>query len=76
MMNIKSIITSIFFIKRGDTFQQAGRIQNLEESKALDRKIMNMLKEKNIYFGVYSHENVKYISDNIIKKFASGQRKA
>ena len=43
------------FIKRGDTFQQAGRIQNLEESKALDRKIMNMLKEKNIYFGVREH---------------------
>ncbi len=54
MMNIKSIITSIFFIKRGDTFQQAGRIQNLEESKALDRKIMNMLKEK-IFISVYIH---------------------
>ena len=38
------------FIKRGDTFQQAGRIQNLEESKALDRKIMNMLKRKKYLF--------------------------
>lgn len=63
------------FIKRGDTFQQAGRIQNLEESKALDRKIMNMLKEKNIYFGVYSHENVKYISDNIIKNLQAVREK-
>ena len=63
------------FIKRGDTFQQAGRIQNLEESKALDRKIMNMLKEKNIYFGVYSHENIKYISDNIIKNLQAVREK-
>ena len=63
------------FIKRGDTFQQAGRIQNLEESKVLDRKIMNMLKEKNIYFGVYSHENIKYISDNIIKNLQAVREK-
>lgn len=54
------------FIRRGESFQQAGRIQNLEESKILDKKILDMLKEKHIYFGVYKHENIKYLADNII----------
>ena len=31
--------------------------------------------EKNIYFGVYSHENVKYISDNIIKNLQAVREK-
>lgn len=53
-MKYKKYYNFNLFIKRGDTFQQAGRIQNLEESKALDRKIMNMLKEK-IFILVYIH---------------------
>ena len=55
------------FISRGKGFQQEGRVQNLEESKELDMKIRNMLDCKHLYYGVYKHENVKYIADNIIK---------
>lgn len=53
------------FIKRGKEFHQEGRVQNLDESKELDYKIRRMLKENNIYFGTYSHANLKYIADNI-----------
>lgn len=55
------------FIQRGKGFQQEGRLQNREESVALDKKIKDMLKGNNIFYGVYKHENVKYISDNIIR---------
>jgi len=55
------------FVQRGEGFQQEGRVQNLEESIQLDRKIKKMLREKNIFFGVYKHENVKYIADNVIR---------
>lgn len=56
------------FIQRDKShFQQEGRIQNLEESIKLDRKIKKILKENNIFYGTYRHENVKYIADNIIR---------
>lgn len=55
------------FIQRGKGFQQEGRVQNLRESIELDNRIKNMLKNHKLYFGVYRHENVKYIADNIIR---------
>lgn len=55
------------FVEREGKFETAGRIQNLEESKELDEKIKKLLLEKNIYFGKYSHENIKYVAENIAK---------
>lgn len=55
------------FVKRGEDYEQAGRIQNLDESIEIDKKILDMLRTKELYFGTYSHENIKYIADNIIR---------
>lgn len=56
------------FIKRDENyFQQEGRVQNLQESIELDKRIKSMLDEKNLYYGMYKHENIKYVADNIIR---------
>ncbi|MBQ7673234.1 MAG: AAA family ATPase [Alphaproteobacteria bacterium] len=54
------------FIKREGEFHQEGRIQNLEESKEIDKKIIKMLADKDIFYGTYSYENLKYLAENII----------
>jgi hypothetical protein len=41
-----------FFLQRPDTFQQAGRVQNLEESKDIDNRIVAVLNNNNIPFEV------------------------
>lgn len=55
------------FINRGKEFQQTGRIQNYEESKAIDIKIKDFLNENNIYYGNYYHKTVGILVENIIK---------
>lgn len=55
------------FINRGKDFQQSGRIQNLQESKAIDNKIKQLLKSNNIYFGTYNHKTIDVLVNNIIK---------
>lgn len=53
------------FINRGDTFQQTGRIHNLEESKAIDKQIKNLLENNNIYYGIYEHSTINKVVRNI-----------
>lgn len=56
-----------FFVKRDvSKFEEEGRIQNLQESQAKDKEISTMLKEADIYFGSYTHENIPKIVPNII----------
>ena len=55
------------FINRGKVFQQAGRLQNLEESQVIDKKIKDFLEKNNIYFGTYYHQTVDVLIDNIVK---------
>lgn len=53
------------FINRGDTFQQIGRIHNLEESKIIDNNIKEFLDRNEIYYGTYEHSTVNKVVENI-----------
>ena len=53
------------FINRGDTFQQAGRVHNLEESKTIDNNIKSFLEKYNIYYGTYEHSTIDKVVKNI-----------
>ena len=55
------------FINCGSTFEQQGRIHNLEESKEKDNEIKQMLDEHSVYYGNYYHRTVPVIIDNIVK---------
>ena len=57
------------FINRGKTYQQIGRLQTLDESKAIDRSIINFLQTNGIYYGTYYHSTLNVLVDNIIKNF-------
>jgi DNA polymerase III delta prime subunit len=53
------------FIQRGKVFEQSGRIHNLLESKVIDDSIKTYLKERNIFFGTYTHKRMDVVIDNI-----------
>ena len=54
------------YINRGKYFEQAGRLQNLGESKKIDRLIKELLEENSVYYGVYYHKTIPVVIDNII----------
>ena len=54
------------FIKRGNYFEQQGRIHNLEESVAIDRQIKDLLERNNVYYGTYYHSTLPVVVENII----------
>lgn len=53
------------FVKRGKNFEQEGRIHSQEESKQLDEKIENVLKENNLYYGKYTYAQITQCVQNI-----------
>lgn len=56
-----------FFVQRDESnFEEAGRMQSLEESKQKDQEILDMLKANNLYYGQYTHKNLGYIVQNAI----------
>lgn len=60
----------IYFIKRGNTFQNQGRIQNLNESIQIDNNIKNIFTKYNLEFEEVSQQNaVNYIVSEIKKYF-------
>lgn len=62
-----------FFVKRDvNSFEEEGRLQNLEQSKDKDREISSMLKENGVYFGSYTHANIPKIVPNIITHYNRG----
>lgn len=57
-----------FFVKRDpESFEQSGRIHNLDESIHKDHEIMDMLKQNNIFFGSYFHKNISKVTENAIQ---------
>lgn len=57
------------FIRRGKKFEQAGRIHDLEQSKKIDQQIKELLEKYHIFYGIYSHETIRLVSDNCIRTY-------
>lgn len=53
------------FIQRGTYFEQAGRIHNLVESKAIDSHIHTLLRDNGIFYGTYTHDRIDTVIANI-----------
>lgn len=59
-----------FFVERDRTsFQQEGRIHNLEESILKDKEIQTLLKNNDIYYGTYTHETIGKVVQNAITTY-------
>jgi len=59
-----------FFVERDKTsFETEGRIHNLDESLKKDQEILNMLKDNQMYIGVYQHYTLDYIVRNAINHY-------
>ena len=62
----------MYFIERGDTFQQNGRIQNLEESKVIDKSLIKILDNYHIdYKCVHQSKAEELILDEIMKELSA-----
>lgn len=57
------------FIQRSGSFEKAGRIHDLVQSRTLDRAIREMLDHYGIFYGLYQHETVHKIADNCVTTF-------
>lgn len=58
-----------FFIVRNDSYQQAGRMQTLEESKGIDDSIKEILKENNVEYIVVNKDGASdVIAKMVIEK--------
>ncbi|MCM1244597.1 MAG: zincin-like metallopeptidase domain-containing protein [Roseburia sp.] len=59
-----------FFVERdSSSFQQEGRIQNLEESILKDKEIQELLKNNDIYYGTYTHETIGKVVQNAVTTY-------
>ena len=54
------------FVKRGDYYEQSGRLHALEESKKKDQEVKALLDSNRIYYGTYFHSTIEKCVDNII----------
>lgn len=54
------------FVKRGDYYEQSGRLHTLEESKKKDQEVKALLDGNRIYYGTYFHSTIEKCVDNII----------
>ena len=62
----------MYFIERRDTFQQNGRIQNLEESKEIDKSLIKILDNYHIdYKCVHQSKAEELILDEIMKELSA-----
>ena len=57
------------FIERSLHYEREGRLQTLEEAKALDRGVKSFLKENGIYYGIYGHNTVDLSIENMQTTF-------
>lgn len=57
------------FVERGARFEQAGRIHDDKQSKALDAEIISLLENNGIYYGVYKHHTIDLSIQNLQKTF-------
>lgn len=62
----------MYFIERGNTFQQNGRIHNLEESKEIDKSLIRILDNYHIdYKCVHQSKAEEFILDEILKELSA-----
>lgn len=54
------------FVKRGDYYEQSGRLHTLEESKKKDQEVKALLDSNHIYYGTYFHSTIEKCVDNIV----------
>lgn len=54
-----------FFVKRGDEFEQNGRMQDLAESIKKDEEIKNLLHDQGLFYGTYTHETSEKLAQKI-----------
>ena len=54
------------FVKRGDYYEQSGRLHTLEESRQKDEEVKQLLNSNRIYYGTYFHSTIQKCVDNII----------
>ena len=53
------------FIKRGEHYEQEGRLHTLQESIEVDNNTLKFLKDNEIYHGIYAHDALDKIVNNI-----------
>lgn len=58
-----------FVVERGDRFEKEGRIHSLESSIEKDKEILSFLDDKKIYYGIYTHDNIDVLVNNIEKSY-------
>lgn len=73
--DFKQYRTFNYFIRRGEEYEQEGRIETHEEAKEIDRKIREFLTENHIYFGTYYQHSLGVIADNIEKHCTRNREK-
>lgn len=61
------------FIKRGEYYETAGRVHTLEESINLDNSIQKILKDNNIFYGSYEHNESDKIIENCVITYKKAQ---
>lgn len=54
-----------FFVKRGEAFEQNGRMQDHAESIRKDEEIRNLLDDQGLYYGTYTHETSATLAQKI-----------
>ncbi|MGN0569257.1 MAG: AAA family ATPase [Candidatus Fimenecus sp.] len=53
------------FVQRGAHFEKEGRIHDREQSARLDKKVLDLLNDNNIYYGKYTYDAMKICVKNI-----------
>lgn len=53
------------FVQRGLKFEKEGRIHSQEQSRQLDRAVLDLLDKSDIYYGKYNYEQMKLCVQNI-----------
>lgn len=54
-----------FFVKRGEVYEQNGRMQDHEESIKKDEEIRKLLDDQGLYYGTYTHETSEKLAQKI-----------
>lgn len=56
-------------VKRGDGYQQAGRRETLSQAQELDKKITSLLRNNNLFYGNYNHDEIEKTVNRINTTF-------
>lgn len=54
------------FIERGTGYQQEGRLESRAEAEEKDREIKSLLDKEKVYYGVYNHDTLKKVVDDVL----------